>query len=73
MYLNEEINRLKNKVLEARELPEVKKDEDMVDKTNKVIEKLDALAQQDINESALLTVMKTQKLVKEIYNNVDSN
>jgi hypothetical protein len=73
MYLNEEINRLKNKVLEARELPEVKKDEDMVDKTNKVIEKLDALAQQNINESALLTVMKTQKLVKEIYNNVDSN
>jgi hypothetical protein len=73
MYLNEEINRLKNKVLEARGLPEVKKDEDMVDKTNKVIEKLDALAQQDINESALLTVMKTQKLVKEIYNNVDSN
>ena len=54
-------------------MPEVKKDEDMVDKTNKVIEKLDALAQQDINESALLTVMKTQKLVKEIYNNVDSN
>jgi hypothetical protein len=73
MYLNEEISRLINKVTEAVEMPEIKKDEEMVDKTNKVIEKLSALSQQNINEATLLTVMKTQKLVKEIYNNVDSN
>ena len=73
MYLNEEVSRLINKVTEAVEIPEIKKDEEMVDKTNKVIEKLTALSQQNINEATLLTVMKTQKLVKEIYNNVDSN
>ena len=42
-------------------------------KADKIVAKLDGFANQNINESVLLTVMKTQKLVKEIYSNADSN
>lgn len=73
MYLNEEIARLKGEVAKAHQVPEIKEDENMVQKTQKIATKLDGLATQTINEEVLLTVMKTQKLVKEIYNNGDSN
>jgi len=73
MYLNEEIARLKGEVAKAHQVPEIKEDENMVSKTQKIVNKLDGLAAQTINEEVLLTVMKTQKLVKEIYNNGDSN
>ena len=68
MYLNEEIGRLKEKLLEAREVPCILEDKDMLTKTNKIIEKLNGFAKQTINENVLLTVLKTQSLVQEIYN-----
>ena len=73
MYLNEEIARLKKEVAKAHQVPEIKEDENMAEKTQKIADRLDSLATQTINEEVLLTVMKTQKLVKEIYNNGDSN
>ena len=73
MYLNEEISRLKDEVAKAHQIPEIKEDERMIEKTQKIATRLDSLASQTINEEVLLTVMKTQKLVKEIYNNVDSD
>ena len=43
-----------------------KEDKDMAVKAEKIVEKLESFASQNINEAVLLTVMKTQKLVKEI-------
>jgi hypothetical protein len=68
MYLNEEIGRLKEKLIEAREVPCIVEDKDMLAKTNKIIEKLEGFAKQTISENVLLTVLKTQSLVQEIYN-----
>ena len=68
MYLNEEIGRLKEKLVEAKEVPCILEDKDMLAKTNKIIEKLNGFAKQTINENVLLTVLKTQSLVQEIYN-----
>lgn len=73
MYLNEEISRLKNDIARAKNSPEIKDDKEMAEKADEIIIKLEDFANQNINESVLLTVMKTQKLVKEIYSNVDSN
>ena len=73
MFLNEEIDRLKNKLIEAKESDEIKNDSSMVEKTDRVLEKLNSFSNSDINESVLATVIKTQELVKEIYNNGDSN
>ena len=72
IFLNEEIARLKQRLAEAREIDEIKNDEDMLSKTERVIEKLNSFAKEDITENVLLTVLKTQSLVKEIYN-ADNN
>ena len=65
-YLNEEIARLKVVLEEAKETEEIKSDKDMFNKTERVIERLNSFAQQNINEQLLITVLKTQLLVKEI-------
>jgi hypothetical protein len=72
IFLNEEIARLKQKLVEAKETDDIKNDEDMLSKTGQVIEKLNSFAKEDITENVLLTVLKTQSLVKEIYN-ADNN
>ena len=72
-FLNDEIPRLKEQLEKAKTLDEVKEDEEMFNKTQKVIEHLSSFAKEDVNESVLLTIMKTQKLVKEIYPNADNN
>ena len=46
----------------------IKNDEDMLNKTNQIVEKLKSFAKSDINENVLMTVLKTQSLVEEIYN-----
>ena len=66
-YLNEEIARLKAELKKAKETDEIKSDKEMTEKTNQVIDKLNSYAQQNINEELLTTVLKTQSLVKEIY------
>jgi len=68
IFLNEEIERLKNKLNEAKETSYIKEDEDMISKTEKVISRLQGFSKQTINENVLLTVLKTQSLVQEIYN-----
>ena len=44
-FLNEELSRLKTKLVESKEAEEIKNDEDMLQKTNKVIERLQSFAQ----------------------------
>jgi hypothetical protein len=75
MFLNEEILRLKVKLEEAKETSEIKEDSGMVEKTDQIIEKLSTYtkAKNEVESDILLTVMKTQKLVKEIYNDGNSN
>jgi len=68
IFLNEELSRLKTKLAESKEIEEIKNDEHMLQKTNKVIEKLQSFATAEITEDVLSTVLKTQSLVEEIYN-----
>tara|TARA_R100000664_G_C2753860_1_gene141335 strand:- start:748 stop:1575 length:828 start_codon:yes stop_codon:yes gene_type:complete len=68
MYLNTEIARLKTALSEAIKSDEIKNDEDMLSKTNQIIEKLNSFAKETISENVLMTVLKTQSLVGEIYN-----
>ena len=65
-FLNDEISRLKDCLKEAKELPEIKNDPEMLKKAIVVLDKLDSFYSQKLNETVLLTVLKTQKLVKEI-------
>ena len=69
MFLNEEVMRLRVKLKEAKDADEIKSDKEMLNKTNQVIEKLDSYSNETISEEVLMTVMRTQALVKEIYNN----
>jgi hypothetical protein len=68
MFLNEEVTRLKAKLEKAKDVDEIKSDGEMLNKTNQVIEKLNSYSKETISEEVLMTVMRTQALVKEIYN-----
>lgn len=68
IFLNNEITRLKSKLSEAIEIEEIKNDKDMLRKTNEIMSRLESFAQEGITESVLMTVLKTQSLVEEIYN-----
>ena len=68
MYLNTEIGRLKIKLTEASNVDEIKNDKEMLNRTNQIVEKLGSFAKSDVNENVLMTVLKTQSLVEEIYN-----
>jgi hypothetical protein len=66
-FLNEEVARLKEKLAKALTKEEILKDKSMIEKTNKVIKNLDTLTESIIDEKRLLAILRTQKLVKEIY------
>ena len=53
---------------EATQHEEIKGDEEMLEKTSKIIKRLESFAKEGINERVLMTVLKTQSLVGEIYN-----
>lgn len=66
-FLNNEIGRLKERLNNSFDTKEISEDETMVNKTKQVVNKLTTFSKLDINEEVLLTVLKTQELVKEIY------
>ncbi len=70
-FLNEEVGRLKEVLKEALKSKEIDADREMVRKTEEVIAKLDSFYRQGLSESVLLTILKTQQLVKEIVDNGD--
>lgn len=72
-FLNEEIGRLKESMKEGKKLPEVSEDRDMLNKATRVIETLDSFSNSDISDELLITVLKTQELVKELTKNVDND
>ena len=67
-FLNEEIGRLKTKLVAAKKAEEIKTDKEMLRKTEEVIAKLQSFSKEGLTENVLLTVLKTQTLVEEIYN-----
>lgn len=68
IYLNRELSRLKQSLSEAVKVEEIANDPEMVRKTTAVKERLESLSgETKLNESTLLTILKTQELVKEIY------
>jgi hypothetical protein len=69
IYLNRELGRLKQSLSEAVNVDEIANDLEMIKKTNAVKDRLETLSKETkLNESTLLTILKTQELVKEIYN-----
>ena len=74
IYLNRELGRLKQSLSEAVATEEIANDPEMIRKTNAVKQKLESLSKETIlNESTLLTIMKTQELVKEIYDDASNS
>jgi len=73
IFMNEEISRLKQQLEKGKNIAELKKDNEMVNKTQKVIERLETFSKEDISNDVLLTVMKTQELVKEMYNDANND
>jgi hypothetical protein len=73
MFLNEELHRLKSTLHKAATTQEMSSDSEMTQKAQQIIEKLDAYANDAVNEGLLLTVLKTQKLVKEISKDVHNS
>tara|TARA_B100001123_G_scaffold74689_5_gene84282 strand:+ start:4411 stop:5238 length:828 start_codon:yes stop_codon:yes gene_type:complete len=69
MFLNEELLRLKTRLKEALEIEEIRSDEDMLAKAGLVIQKLDEFKNCQLSDTVVLTVLKTQQLEKEIFNN----
>jgi len=73
VFLNDEIGRLKESLGRALEVPEIKSDSIMTKKTEEIILKLEAFYEQQINENVLLTVLRTQALVQEIFDHGDKS
>ncbi len=73
VFLNEEIARLKAQLEEAKSTAEIQDDSMMTKKTDEVIAKLQEFAKAPLSDGVLLTVLKTQSLVKEIYSDGSSS
>ena len=70
-FLNDEILRLKESLKTALSTKEIASDKEMIRKTNDIILKLNSFYQQELNETILLTILKTQQLVKELTNDAN--
>lgn len=71
VFLNEEVARLKKGLQEAKTVKEIKDDPAMVQKTERVIARLNEFFKPPFNDEMLLTIMKTQALLKEISSDDD--
>lgn len=68
-YLNEEIERLRQRVKNSLKLEDVKSDEQMVEKTNQVLTFLDKLKENKLDEKSIKKIMQIQELVREVESN----
>ena len=68
VFLNEEIARLKKSISEATSAEMFQADSEMNQKATQIGEKLDNFKKAEITDEVLLTVLKTQELVKEMSN-----
>jgi|TARA_R110002126_G_scaffold248389_1_gene391277 hypothetical protein len=72
-FLNEEITRLKRELKEAKLGEHISSDEEMTEKANDILLKLESLKKTEINDDILLTVLKVQSLIRETNSDGDSN
>ena len=56
-----------------KNIEEINNDIDMHQKTEKVVSKLESYTNNNVSDEVLLSVLKTQALVKEIYNNASND
>lgn len=70
VFLNSEIGRLKEELIKAKQTGEINADTSMSKKTQQVLERLESYSQETISENVIMTVLKTQQLVKEIFKDV---
>lgn len=73
MYLNEEISRLKKELNESKLKEEICSDEQMIEKTDLILEKLNTLKNGFADHDMLFTILKVQQLVGEINKDASSN
>lgn len=66
IFLNEEVPRLHKVVSESANLPEIKSDKDMLEKTNQVISMLEEVSRKKIDKETVYDILKIQNLAKEI-------
>ena len=67
MFLNEELSRLKTELKKSLSLDEISSDSIMCEKINTLMEKLNSYSKVAIDEKMLRQILKTQNLVKGIY------
>jgi nitrogen regulatory protein PII-like uncharacterized protein len=73
MFLNEEISRLKQQLSESKLKEEISSDQQMIEKTDLILEKLNTLKDSHADHDMLLTILRVQQLVGEINKDADSN
>ena len=73
VFVNDEITRLKGKLNEAKSLDVLVEDQNMLNKTNRLLEKLEQFKNQGLDDELVTTVLKTQSLVKEIFDDGNHN
>jgi len=66
IFLNEEISRLKDIIEESKSLEDIRKDPQMLESTNRVLDVLDSLKEREIDQDYVHEVLKIQNLAKEI-------
>jgi len=66
VFLNEELSRLKEEVSESMKLQEIKEDEDMLKKTESIVNLLEGFRNRQIDKEMIEKVLKIQELAKEI-------
>ncbi len=72
IYLNEEIGRLKQKTSEMSQLSEISLDPNMSSQTDRILERLNSFKKGvSIDGEMIEFVLKTQKLVSEVFADVD--
>ena len=69
IYLNEELDRVKSKVRECLEFEEIKQDESMTKKTNRILEKLDLFKEKEFDQQMLGELLKIQHFISEAQGN----
>lgn len=65
-FLNEEVGRLRDHVQGSLEMDDIKSDPMMVEKTNKVLQRMDSYREMPVDKGLVGEVLKIQSLVKEI-------
>jgi hypothetical protein len=73
VFLNEEIGRLKEVIRKAQNNEHISADDEMSTKTQQIIAKLESYATQGMDENVLTTILKTQKLAKELTTDGGNN